>query len=768
MKFVTRAILFVLLIGPFSVSAQLFEISFDPIFKKQNGDVLSMALAGGLNQPQFSNLDLNNDGNQDLVVYDRTGDKVLTFLSTFVKGTLEYRYDPTYEQYFPKGEEFYLLKDFDGDEKPDIWLYTGDSTVIYRNTTTSLPTFTKHKSLYAYDRVNFTPFNPNKKINQTIGCLPAIEDLEGDGDVDFVTNLNSSGSALILNCNNTVDSGKSLLDISFEIPDKCYGGIDEWNGQMVTNAFCFFRESYEGKKKKHAATKTLMFFDNDDDGDMDLFYGSSEKTETPIYYFENGKADLGNYYKDTFISIDTNYFTRAVFDKMAIAPGAFYVDIDLDGTKDLILASNERDKSSYPILETKNVMYLKNNGTDTKPDFDFVTDEFLVGHMVDYGEHTAPAFADLDGDGDQDLVIATNGNHRYTYDTSDYLIFYKNVGSVVNPIFQEETVDFANVKQEAYQNLVPEFADLDDDGDFDLYLGTIDGNIVEYLNTGTKTTPNFVLNTTNFDGINPETSSAPLFHDLNNDGLEDLLLGSYDGTIRYYTNSGTLTVPSFTLENDSFGGIVVNELIRQSILTQNGFVDTFIYNYYGYSKPSIAYFKDSSMAICVGGDEGKVRVYCVDSDLSKDFKEQENYMLTYFENAPYAKDWGERVYPSSADLNNDGISDMLIGNSRGGLNYLEGLDSKVCSKASFKRISKKTESFILAPNPAAHTISITAPTSAQFTYTISSVNGRVIQTGLSYSGNEIKLDGSISNGLYFVGITNDEGNFLTQKLVVFK
>ncbi|MGB1038417.1 MAG: hypothetical protein ACPGYY_07185, partial [Bacteroidia bacterium] len=41
-------------------SAQLYKISSDMVIKDENGVELNLALAGGLNQPQFSNLDFNN------------------------------------------------------------------------------------------------------------------------------------------------------------------------------------------------------------------------------------------------------------------------------------------------------------------------------------------------------------------------------------------------------------------------------------------------------------------------------------------------------------------------------------------------------------------------------------------------------------------------------------------------------------------------------------------------------------------------------------
>ena len=44
-----------------------YSPSYLPIFIDQKGDTLTKALLGGLNQPQFQTLDINNDGKKDLV-----------------------------------------------------------------------------------------------------------------------------------------------------------------------------------------------------------------------------------------------------------------------------------------------------------------------------------------------------------------------------------------------------------------------------------------------------------------------------------------------------------------------------------------------------------------------------------------------------------------------------------------------------------------------------------------------------------------------------
>lgn len=740
-----------------SATAQLFEISFDPVFKKANGEVYSLALAGGLNQPQFSNIDLNKDGLQDLLVFDRTGNKVLTFIGT---GGLNYRYDPGYEEFFPKAIEFMQLKDFDNDGLPDIFLYSGDSVVIYQNNSVSIPQFDSFQSLRALDRVNIVPFNPYKKLTQINGCLPAIVDIDGDGDLDYINNLNTVGSDLILNKNVTAEKNQPLANVEFEIIDKCYGGISEFAGELIINSPCYFREVY---KKKHSATKTLCFFDNDADGDLDLFYGSSEKETNPVYYFENGKSDL-SFYKDTFIRIDTAYFPQIAENEIAVAPAMSYVDVDQDGILDMIMSSNERIKSSYAIKEAKNAVLFLNKNANNNPDFQYSRNDFLVGDMIDFGGRTSPTFADLDADGDMDLLVATSGDHYVNGDTADYIVYYQNIGSSTNPEFQLISEDYFNIKQYRYQGLVPALADLDGDGDLDLILGREEGSLSYFVNSGDVTSPNFELKTDEFGDLQVGGNAAPTFVDLDEDGKLDMLLGSYEGTIKYYRNTGTATFSTFSLVDDTLGGIVINELIKQQILGPKGFYDTLVYQYSGYSAPQIVTWSNGDKYLAVGGEQGMVRLFIINQDLSADFKETTHYMQKSYTLSPYTKDWGIRVYPATADLNGDGASDMMIGNMRGGLHYMQGKNPNTSTIESYFA----SENFNMAPNPSTGEVKFYTATDKVLGYSIYNLSGQKVLGGNTRSGEVVNLGLELLNGVYIVTLSTEDGFFAPQRLVLMK
>ena len=83
-----------------SVFSQPYPLMNTPF--RVNGKDLRFPFAGGLNNPQFNAVDLNNDQVMDLYVFDRTGNVQLAFINEGTPGESSYRYAPEYVQYFPQ------------------------------------------------------------------------------------------------------------------------------------------------------------------------------------------------------------------------------------------------------------------------------------------------------------------------------------------------------------------------------------------------------------------------------------------------------------------------------------------------------------------------------------------------------------------------------------------------------------------------------------------------------------------------------------------
>jgi hypothetical protein len=122
-----------------NLQAQEFNFKFDNSLKIiQNGQTLTNPFAGGLNAPQFSTCKLDNDGVEDLVVFDRTSSKLYTFIAK-KDNTDKYfwQYAPQYESVFPKISNWILLRDYNRDGKKDIFTFTPGGVKVYQNTTTT-------------------------------------------------------------------------------------------------------------------------------------------------------------------------------------------------------------------------------------------------------------------------------------------------------------------------------------------------------------------------------------------------------------------------------------------------------------------------------------------------------------------------------------------------------------------------------------------------------------------------------------------------------
>ena len=95
-------------------------------------------------------------------------------------------------------------------------------------------------------------------------------------------------------------------------------------------------------------------------------------------------------------------------------------------------------------------------------------------------------------------------------------------------------------------------------------VGDIQGRLYYYENDPVDGIASFTLSTTQVTDnngaiIDVGQFATPQLFDVDNDGILDMLIGERNGNVNYYSNLGTVNNPSWSLQNDSIGGVVVTE-----------------------------------------------------------------------------------------------------------------------------------------------------------------------------------------------------------------
>ncbi|MBI4560037.1 MAG: VCBS repeat-containing protein [Candidatus Hydrogenedentes bacterium] len=98
----------------------------------------------------------------------------------------------------------------------------------------------------------------------------------------------------------------------------------------------------------------------------------------------------------------------------------------------------------------------------------------------------------------------------------------------------------------------PAFADIDADGDQDLFIGDFDGRVHFYRNTGTRERPLWAAPEKNFAGVATSWMAAPAFCDLDGDEDLDLTVQDGDWSLSFIENIGTLSNPQWAAPDTSF------------------------------------------------------------------------------------------------------------------------------------------------------------------------------------------------------------------------
>jgi hypothetical protein len=652
-----------LICARFIANAQTFTRSYD-IPVESEGILLENAWSGGLNSCQFSEIDLNEDGKMDLFVFDRVGNRICTFLNESLPGESRYRYTRDFQGAFPAGlKNWVFLRDFNCDGKQDIVSNSQSGMKIWYNTSSggvlSFEPAMNGSLIQAFYDIGSNPFlAPIYTISPD---LPSFDDYDGDGDIDVFSFTETSVGMYFFKSMQV--ENEDCSQISFTCANRCYGMFNEspesfdiFKGDEFQ---CDFNvnnpRSDETGPLRHTGG-TVLQLDLDQNGIKDLVIG--DVTEPNLLALTMEDAEDG---QDSAVFCYPDFpfaFGGADPVNLILFPGAFYLDIDQDGVKDLISAPN----SAVEAADRQSIWVYHNEGLNDLPSFQFVQTDFLQNEMIDHGLGAYPVVSDINSDNLPDLLVA---NREYYSDSEQHtsrIWYYRNNGSSTQPSFILDDQNWLSVPEKEWDSVYPSFADVDGDGDQDMAVGELQGFVHLFENIAAPGEPavyaesDTIRNALTDLPIDVGQYATPQFIDMDGDELVDLVIGEKGGNINYYRNAGTEFQPEFQFVEDTLGDVVATSLL--GIL--------------GYSVPCFFYNSGNELELWLGTETGQINHYTnITGNLNGTFE------LVTPDFAGINE--GARCAVFRADLNDDEQMDLLVGQIGGGLGiYLaEGITPEV-------------------------------------------------------------------------------------------
>lgn len=640
-----RFVFFVVLLLPVALRAQ-FTYVFDQTIPVTNidGTELTMPWGGGLNATQYNTMDLNSDGKDDLVLFDRMANKVITI----VNDDGQYHYAPEYEILFPEGiNNWLLLRDYNSDGKKDI--FTGDvlGIKVYQNISTTAGAIAWKPFLFYTGFAGFKSpvllskgFSGKINVQLQFDDLPSIIDVDGDGDLDLF-NFRFIGNGTVEFHKNFSKERYGISDsLDFERITQTWGNFTECGcGTIALNG----EDCPTSGRTKHAGGKSLLIMDADNDNDLDLIMSEAECTR--LHQLVNEGTNDNPVFNHYFAFPGSRPVSINVY------PAAYNEDVDGDGLKDLMFSTNAFTKSDLSVdLQNSNLFY-KNTGASYA--YTFTQPDFLQQNMIDVGDNAVPAFADYDGDGDYDMFISRNSDPQM-FKSTVYL--YENTGTEESPAFKLTTLDYLFFSYSEFYNVKIQFVDVDANNTLDLaFTGTnlFTGrtNLYLLLNRSSSVFDFFGQSYVTVD-FQVSSSDNVHFTDVDSDGKVDILVGRGNGELQYWRNAGEPSQFRFTLDNASYLGLT-SSVLRQNISTATLDLDA-----------------DGNDDLVLGDQTGKLSIISDYKNASDVLTASTEIVFNPLIDVYATQNLGGRVWPTIVNLFKTTKPAIVTGNALGGVNIL--------------------------------------------------------------------------------------------------
>lgn len=616
--------------------------------------------AGGFNLPQFSPIDLNNDGFDDLFVFDRDGGRIYTFLNDGIQGTASFTYAPEFEKFFPNLVDWVKLRDYNCDGKPDIFTRAnpGGGVSVYKNVSPGSANDSLAFELSVF-QLPATYYGNMSLASVNFGDVPDIYDVDGDGDLDILAH--HSVNTQVTWFENVTDTCADTL--MFKFHSECYGGFFEslqTNQIVLEDSFCMSLKEvpfdpgnlppHLGETPGHSRNTrhvggTLCAFDPNNDGLPDLLIGDTEMSNMKAVFNTGTPTDA------YMTSQDSTWPNTTVPVLAPHKPAAFLFDVNNDGLQDILVSPSEEQINE----DVNNVLLYTNIGDSSNMQLSYTRNNFINRQSIDHGTGSYPRLIDVDGDGLLDILIGNTGFFDsfnplpFWVKRKSQLAYFKNAGTPQMPSFEFVTNDFSNLGQYEFHGMYPAFGDLTGNGVPDMIAGAMNGRLNYFQSNSPQGAPlNFVLTDSNFMNIQIDTYTHPTLYDLNGDGLLDIITGTYNGKIAYYQNKGTAQNPQFddSPDKDTLGGI---NFRRPGM---RGMVAPYFAPY-----PT----DSSSTKLIVGTFNEGISIFEIPSD-------PVNGAYSRVDSLPLK---ASQATPVIANLGGDAAQEIIYGQLTGGLTYLQ-------------------------------------------------------------------------------------------------